>query len=72
MNKTGRVKWFDKDKGYGFIVNDDGHDVFVHYTSITGRDRTLEQDEPVSFEQVLSPRGLNARSVTRANAGERR
>lgn len=50
MNK-GTVKWFNNEKGYGFIIGEDGKDVFVHYTSISGKDkRNLFDDDIVEFE----------------------
>lgn len=63
---TGKVKWFDVKKGYGFIVADDGKDVFVHHSSIEGRGfKTLEEGEPVSFEVEQSDRGPKAKAVRR-------
>ena len=63
---TGTVKWFDVKKGFGFIVNGDGKDVFVHFSSIEGDGfRTLKDGETVEYEQVDSGKGLAARNVKR-------
>ena len=66
---TGKVKWFDTKKGYGFIVGDEGQDVFVHYTSIQGEGfRALKDGESVSYELVKSEKGDQARNVIRQAA----
>jgi CspA family cold shock protein len=63
---TGTVKWFDAKKGYGFITADNGQDVFVHYTGISGNGfRTLEEGERVSFSVQESEKGLKAVEVER-------
>ncbi len=63
---TGTVKWFDSKKGYGFITADNGQDVFVHYTGISGEGfRTLEEGERVSFNVTESEKGLKAIDVER-------
>ena len=63
--KTGKVKWFKADKGYGFITGDDGVDVFVHFTGIATRGyKTLEDGASVSYEVKDSERGLVAFNVT--------
>ncbi|SMO57073.1 cold-shock DNA-binding protein family [Balnearium lithotrophicum] len=63
---TGTVKWFDSKKGYGFITADNGQDVFVHYTGISGSGfRTLEEGERVSFNVTESDKGLKAVDVER-------
>jgi len=63
---TGTVKWFDSKKGYGFITADNGQDVFVHYTGISGTGfRTLEEGERVSFSVMESDKGLKAVDVER-------
>jgi CspA family cold shock protein len=63
---TGTVKWFDTKKGFGFIVNPDGQDVFVHYTSIDGDGfRSLKDGEQVEFEQAEGDKGLLAKKVRR-------
>jgi CspA family cold shock protein len=65
---TGTVKWFSKDKGFGFIKQDDGPDVFVHHTAIQSSGyRTLEEGERVEFEIVEEPKGLKAANVTRVD-----
>ena len=66
---TGKVKWFDPKKGYGFIVGDEGQDVFVHYTSIQGEGfRALKDGEAVTYELVESDKGYQARNVQQASA----
>jgi CspA family cold shock protein len=63
---TGTVKWFNADKGYGFISREDGPDLFVHFSAITGNGyRTLEENEPVEFEEEAGPKGPNAVNVRR-------
>ncbi len=66
---TGKVKWFDTKKGYGFIVGEEGQDVFVHYTSIQGEGfRALKDGETVSYELVKGEKGDQARNVAREAA----
>jgi CspA family cold shock protein len=61
---TGTVKWFDPKKGFGFVVNDDGKDVFIHYTSIDGDGfRCLKNGETVEYDQLDSDKGLQGRNV---------
>ena len=62
----GTVKWFDVKKGFGFIVNADGKDVFVHFTSIEGDGfRSLKDGEKVEFEETGGAKGLSAKNVRR-------
>jgi len=62
--QTGVVKWFNSAKGYGFISQDGGPDVFVHYSSIQGSGyRNLEQGQPVEFVLSDGPKGLLATDV---------
>ena len=61
---TGTVKWFNNDKGYGFISQSDGADVFVHYTAIQSQGyRSLEEGQAVEFEVQQSQKGLQAANV---------
>lgn len=63
---VGKIKWFNNAKGYGFIVQDTGEDVFVHYSAIqTDGFRTLKEGETVEFEVVKGPKGLQAKNVVR-------
>lgn len=65
---TGRVKWFNASKGYGFIESEQGRDVFVHYTAIQAPGfRTLEEGQMVDFEVVNGPKGPQAANVTVVN-----
>lgn len=61
------MKWFNAEKGYGFITRDDGEgDVFVHYTAIQERGfRSLEEGQRVSFDVVEGPKGLQAQNVVK-------
>jgi CspA family cold shock protein len=64
MKETGRVKWFNQSKGYGFIERESGEDIFVHYTAIQGEGfRTLNEGEEVSFEVTQGPKGFQAANV---------
>ncbi len=63
----GKVKWFNDSKGYGFIAQPAGEDVFVHFSSIQGEGfRTLAEGEEVEFEVEATDRGLQATQVLRA------
>ena len=58
---TGKVKWFNEKKGFGFISTDEGKDIFVHYSEIEQDGfKTLHQDQRVSFEVREGPKGLQA------------
>ena len=61
---TGKVKWFSAEKGYGFIERETGGDVFVHFSAIQSDGfRTLEEGQPVEFEEVEGARGPQAANV---------
>lgn len=63
---TGKVKWFNAEKGYGFIEREDGGDVFVHFTAIQADGfRTLEEGQAVEFDVVKGDRGEQATNVVR-------
>ena len=60
----GKVKWFNSEKGYGFIENEEGGDVFVHFSSIQKDGfKTLEEGQAVSFEIVQGAKGPQASNV---------
>ena len=60
----GKVKWFDKAKGYGFITDDNGEEIFVHFSAIVGKGfKTLSDNASVTFEIIESDRGLQASHV---------
>ncbi len=64
--EQGKVKWFNAEKGYGFIEREDGEDVFVHFSAIQGDGfKTLEEGQEVSFEIEQGQRGLQATDVTK-------
>jgi CspA family cold shock protein len=63
---TGRVKWFNHRKGFGFLVDESGNEVFIHYTVIDGRGfRRLHDGEKVQFDVFRGPKGLCASRVYR-------
>jgi len=64
---TGVVKWFNSEKGYGFISQDGGPDVFVHFSAIQEAGyRNLEENEKVEFDVSQGPKGLQAANVRRS------
>ena len=66
---NGTVKWFNAEKGYGFISQESGDDVFVHFSAIQGKGfKTLEEGQSVSFEIEEGPRGKQASNVTKLYA----
>jgi cold shock protein len=61
---SGKVKWFDNQKGFGFIAQDSGQDVFVHFSCIQQKGfRTLFEGDDVVFDVITSERGLKAQNV---------
>ncbi|MBE6132697.1 MAG: cold-shock protein [Erysipelotrichaceae bacterium] len=66
---TGKVKWFDPEKGFGFINSGEGEDIFVHYSQIQEEGyRSLEEGQEVTFELSRTTRGLQARNVVKVLA----
>jgi len=66
MTEQGTVKWFNNEKGFGFITRENGPDVFVHHTAILAEGyRSLNEGDRVSFEVVQGQKGLQARNVIR-------
>ncbi|MFD1205542.1 MULTISPECIES: cold-shock protein [Sporosarcina] len=64
--EQGKVKWFNAEKGYGFIEREDGDDVFVHFSAIQGDGfKTLEEGQDVTFEIEQGQRGLQATNVVK-------
>lgn len=62
----GTVKWFNASKGYGFIAQEDGKDVFVHFSAIQGDGyKSLDEGDPVEFEVTQGPKGEQATNVTK-------
>lgn len=63
---TGKVKWFNAEKGYGFITTDEGKDVFVHYSAIQGEGfKTLDEGQKVTYDLVQGNRGMQAANVVK-------
>jgi len=71
MPEVGTVKWFNNDKGYGFIKRESGEDVFVHHSAIQQAGyRTLNEGEKVEFDIKQGPKGLQAENVRRVDHNE--
>ena len=65
MRSKGTVKWFNDAKGFGFIAREDGDDVFVHYSAVSGTGfRSLNEGQAVEFDVVQGPKGNQAANVT--------
>jgi CspA family cold shock protein len=65
MSEKGKVKWFSDAKGYGFIEREEGEDVFVHFSAISGDGfRTLAEGQEVEFDVVQGQKGPQAENVT--------
>lgn len=63
--KQGKVKWFNAEKGFGFIAGNDGKDVFVHFTAIKTRGfKSLEPDQAVEYDVETTDKGLKAVNVS--------
>ncbi len=63
----GKVKWFNEKKGFGFITQENGPDVFVHFSAIVGEGfKTLKEGDAVSFDVSEGPKGLQAVNVKKA------
>jgi len=68
MTEQGTVKWFNNEKGFGFISRENGPDVFVHHTAILSEGyRSLNEGDKVTFEVVQGQKGLQARNVVRTS-----
>ncbi|WP_017416437.1 MULTISPECIES: cold-shock protein [Clostridium] len=62
---TGTVKWFNSEKGFGFITGEDGNDVFAHFSQIKSEGyKSLEEGQKVSFDVVKGPKGPQAENIT--------
>jgi len=60
----GKIKWFNESKGFGFIEQESGEDIFVHFSAITGEGfKTLSEGDAVEFDVVKGPKGLQAANV---------
>ena len=65
--ETGTVKWFNADKGFGFITGEDGNDVFAHFSAIQSDGfKTLDEGQAVTFDTEEGPRGLQATNIVKA------
>lgn len=69
-NATGRIKWFNDEKGFGFITGSGGQDIFVHHTQIHAEGyRSLKEGELVEYETEPGPKGPKATKVRRVKPG---
>ena len=66
LRSRGKVKWFNDQRGFGFIEQPDGKDLFVHHTAVQGEGfKTLEEGQEVEFDIVEGPKGLQAANVVK-------
>ena len=72
MRNFGKVKWFNSEKGFGFITANDGNDIFVHYSDIVSDGfKDLQENDIVMFDVTPSDKGSKATSVTKMNKNPR-
>ena len=70
MKEQGTVKWFNNDKGYGFISRNSGDDVFVHHSAIQGDGfKSLNEGDNLEFDVAKGPKGLQAQNVVKLQVG---
>ena len=63
--QKGKLKWFNDRKGFGFLINDNGEDVFVHYSQIKKDGfKTLKEDNIIEYDEIVTDKGLQAQNVT--------
>mgnify|MGYP001623382656 CR=1 FL=1 len=66
--QKGKLKWFNDRKGFGFLINDNGEDVFVHYSQIKKDGfKTLKEDDIIEYDEIVTDKGLQAQNVTILN-----
>lgn len=71
MSQSGVVKWFNNSKGYGFLTDENGADVFVHFSAIQSEGyKTLKQGDNVEFDATEGEKGLQAQNVRKVNLAE--
>jgi len=66
--QKGKLKWFNDRKGFGFLINDNGEDVFVHYSQIKKDGfKTLKENDIIEYDEIVTDKGLQAQNVTILN-----
>lgn len=66
--QKGKLKWFNDRKGFGFLINDNGEDVFVHYSQIKKDGfKTLKENDIIEYNEIVTDKGLQAQNVTILN-----
>jgi CspA family cold shock protein len=63
MREQGTARWFNSEKGYGFVSRPSGDDVFVHHSALATGSRSLNEGDSIEFEVVKGPKGLQAKNV---------
>lgn len=71
MSQSGVVKWFNNSKGYGFLTDENGADVFVHFSAIQSEGyKTLKQGDNVEFDAIKGDKGLQAQNVKKISSAD--